>query len=134
MTHKIQDFSRLLGKIQGFQGLELGPMKFKAFQDFQGPVWTLLCNYLPIHEMCAAQGPAQWIQPCLGLCSLPDNFVIYQQIRIMFYASTMQLIMFIFYQIVTYFSMGHNRSSRIYFINFLYILNVLKPRFCSFIN
>ena len=41
MTHKIQDFSRLFGKIQGFQGLELGPMKFKAFQDFQGPVRTL---------------------------------------------------------------------------------------------
>ena len=37
----IQDFSRLLCKIQGLQGLEFGPMKFKAFQDFQGPVRTL---------------------------------------------------------------------------------------------
>ena len=38
--NKIQDFPRLLYKIQGFQGLEFGPIKFKAFQDFQGPVWT----------------------------------------------------------------------------------------------
>ena len=38
----IQDFSRLLCKIQGFQGLEFGPIKFKAFQDFQGPVRTLI--------------------------------------------------------------------------------------------
>ena len=34
----IQDFSSLLCKIQG---LEFGPIKFKAFQDFQGPVRTL---------------------------------------------------------------------------------------------
>ena len=32
-----QYFSRLLCKIQGFQGLEFDPTKFKAFQDFQGP-------------------------------------------------------------------------------------------------
>ena len=38
----IQDFSRLLCKIQSFQGLEFGPIKFKAYQDFQGPVRTLL--------------------------------------------------------------------------------------------
>ena len=43
-TLKIQDFSRLLCKIQGFQGLEFGPIKFKAFQDFQGPVQTLISN------------------------------------------------------------------------------------------
>ena len=33
--------SRLLCKIQGFQGLEFDPIKFKAIQDFQGPVQTL---------------------------------------------------------------------------------------------
>jgi len=29
---KIQGFPRLLCKIKGFQGLEFGPVKFKAFQ------------------------------------------------------------------------------------------------------
>ena len=33
--------SRLLCKIQGFQGLEFGPITFKVSQVFQGPVWTL---------------------------------------------------------------------------------------------
>ena len=37
---KIQSFSRC-HKIQEFQGLELNPMKFKAFQEIQGPVQTL---------------------------------------------------------------------------------------------
>ena len=37
----IDYFSRLFCKIQGFQGLEFGPIKFKAFQDFQGPIQTL---------------------------------------------------------------------------------------------
>ena len=39
--NQIQDVSRLLCKIQGFKGLEFGPIKFKVFQDFQGPVRTL---------------------------------------------------------------------------------------------
>ena len=40
-TIKFKVFSRLLYKIQGFQGLEFGPIKFKAFQD---PIRTLLSN------------------------------------------------------------------------------------------
>ena len=44
----IKFFSRLLCKIQGFQGFEFGPIKFKAFQCFQDPIWTL-CMYYEQH-------------------------------------------------------------------------------------
>ena len=43
----IKDFSRLLYNIQGFQGLEFGSIKFKAFQDFQGLVRTPTFKMFP---------------------------------------------------------------------------------------
>ena len=40
-TIKFKTLQDYFCKIQGFQSLKFGPFKFKAFQDFQGPVWTL---------------------------------------------------------------------------------------------
>ena len=41
LTDHNKDLSRQRCKIQELQGLELGPIKFKADQDFQGPIPTV---------------------------------------------------------------------------------------------
>ena len=71
ITIKFQDFSRLLYKIQGFQGLEFGSIKFKAFQDFQGPVRTLCsvmkctCKYVRVYTSVCVCAP---VQTCVSAC------------------------------------------------------------------
>ena len=40
-TIKFKTFQDYFAKIQGFQGHEFGPINYKAFQNFQGPVQTL---------------------------------------------------------------------------------------------